>query len=163
VTTRAKPTPCTDSEEPSAADARHVALGLLARREHSRAELSSKLGARGLQDDLVCTLLDQLVAEGLLSDERFAEIYVRTRSEKGFGPVRIRHELRQHGVDGDTIHVFLDAAAIAWDEIISRERAKRFGDTLPDEYRERARQARFLQQRGFTAEQIHAAFDEMDV
>jgi regulatory protein len=143
-------------------DARRVALGLLARREHSRAELSGKLGARDFDDDLVCTLLDELVDEGLLSDARFAEAYVHRRSEKGFGPVRIRHELHERGVEGDTIHTFLDDAAIAWDEIVGRERVKRFGGELPDDYRERARQARFLQQRGFTAEQIHAVFDAME-
>lgn len=162
MTTRSKPTLCTDSEEYPAADARRIALGLLARREYTRAELFGKLGAREFPDNLVSALLDQLVDEGLLSDARFAETYVHTRSEKGFGPVRIRHELRERGVEGDTIHSFLDDAAIAWDEIAGRERIKRFGGVLPDSYRERARQARFLQQRGFTSEQIHAALEEME-
>jgi regulatory protein len=100
-------------------------------------------------------VLARLAAEGLLSDARFAETYVCSRVQRGCGPLRIRDELRARGVDqaliDDRLHAFDDR----WREQIERVRSKRFGPAMPVDFRERARQMRFLQQRGFTPEQIH--------
>jgi regulatory protein len=78
-----------------------TALRLLARREHSRKELARKLLQRGFAEIDIEPILDKLIASRALSDLRFAQSYVYARLNKGFGPVRIAHELRERGVDED--------------------------------------------------------------
>jgi regulatory protein len=97
-----------------------------------------------------------------LSDARFAESFVHSRFQRGSGPQKIRAELRARGIDDDLVCTCLETYAEEWHELIARVRRKRFGDELPADFRERSRQMRFLQQRGFTAEQIAAVFRDPD-
>jgi len=136
-----------------------TALRLLARREHSELELRHKLAARKFSDVVIDTVLGELLAEGLLSNQRFAGMYARSRYERGYGPAKIQAELRERGIDGDLVEQTLADLSQLWLDSAARQRHKRFGHQLPDEYRERTRQMRFLQQRGFTGEQIRAVFD----
>ena len=138
-----------------------AALRLLARREHSVLELRHKLGGRQFPAALVDRILAELVDEDLLSDRRFAEVYARGRFERGYGPLRIHAELRDRGIDDSLAGISLDGMSRDWIESARRERYKRFGQAFPDDYRERARQMRFLQQRGFTGDQIRAVFGSM--
>ncbi|HET7307640.1 MAG TPA: regulatory protein RecX [Gammaproteobacteria bacterium] len=131
-----------------------IAVGLLARREHSRGELQRKLTQRDCNAADVDHALDALERERLLSDVRFAEQFVRSRIERGAGPAKIRADLRQRGVADSIADEALADYAADWRQRIQEVRRKRFGESLPDDYRERARQARFLQSRGFTAEQV---------
>jgi len=142
--------------------ARGKAMDLLARREHAVAELRDKLTQRDMQPALVARVLDELQAEGLLSDARFAEAYVRYRRNSGHGPQRIRQELRQRGVEEALQATWLESAEVDWSALARQARSKRFGADLPGDYKERARQARFLQYRGFTSEQIQAALGDED-
>ncbi len=135
--------------------ARDRALGLLARREHSVMELGRKLRSRGYESGIVEQVLAQLQEERLLSDERFVEAYVHSRYVKGFGPLRIQMELRERGISEALAGCCIQPGAAHWTELMHRVRKKRFGPALPADYQERARQARFLQHRGFAAEQIH--------
>jgi regulatory protein len=135
-----------------------TALRLLARREHSELELRHKLVGRNFTDSIVDTVVMQLIDEGLLCDQRFAEVYVRGRFERGYGPLRIRAELRERGVSGDLTEQMLADLSRCWVESAGRQRSKRFGRQFPGDYRERARQMRFLQQRGFSCDQIQAVF-----
>ena len=128
-------------------------MNLLARREHSTRELRDKLLARGFEDDDITPALQALSREGLLSDERFTESFIHSRLERGSGPVKIRAELRQRGVTDEIIANWLDERDRAWLERAEAVRRKKFGSTLPVDYKEKARQARFLQYRGFSAEQ----------
>ncbi|HET7588264.1 MAG TPA: regulatory protein RecX [Gammaproteobacteria bacterium] len=137
-----------------------IAVGLLARREHSRTELQRKLMQRGCEAAAIDDALDTLERERLLSDARFAEQFVRSRVERGAGPAKIRSDLRQRGVADSIADAALEDYAADWRQRIQEVRRKRFGEPLPDEYRERARQARFLQSRGFTADQIGRVLDE---
>ncbi|HEY5719880.1 MAG TPA: regulatory protein RecX, partial [Gammaproteobacteria bacterium] len=102
------------------------ALDLLARREHSRAELRRKLGGAGSDPAELDAVLDQLAAAGLQSDARYAESYVRSYAERGDGPLKIRQGLRQRGVDGSLIDAALEAAEVDWGERLESARAKRF-------------------------------------
>jgi len=129
----------------------------LARREHSRRELERKLEARGFDDAVVATVLDALERERLLSDSRFSEQFVYQRARRGQGPLKILHELVQRGVDEDTARDFVSPSDPEWFDSARQARVKRFGDARQGNFRERARQSRFLQQRGFTSEQVHAA------
>jgi regulatory protein len=139
--------------EPSSLYARAVAL--LARREHSRAELAAKLKRKlGPTDDVaeLERVLDALARDRLLCDERYAGMLSRTRAAR-HGDARIRHELKSAGVDAETIG---RAVAVLKGTELERARAlwsRRFKE-LPGSAQERGRQARFLQARGFSSETI---------
>ncbi len=138
-------------------DAREAAIRLLARREHSARELWRKLTERGLAAEVIGPTLAALAAEGLQSDARFAAEYLRSRAERGYGPLRIRAELAERGVAGSEIATALGEAEADWAVRACEVHRRRFGDGRPVDRRERARQMRFLQQRGFDGEQIRAA------
>ena len=102
-------------------------------------------------------MLDALEAQGLLSEDRFTEQFVSSRRGRGQGPRRIREELRRHGIADATAAEALGQDDAYWAERASQARSRRFGDAPPADYREWARQARFLERRGFTTEQIRLA------
>ncbi len=136
------------------------ALGYLARREHSRAELSRKLSLHAETAVQLQRLLDQLESEKLLSDRRFTDSLVRSRSER-FGAARIRQELRVHGIDDALVREAVSDLART-----ERQRARavwrrKFG-TPPADAAERARQVRFLAQRGFSGEVIRRVVSGRD-
>ena len=133
---------------------RNAALRLLTRREHSERELKDKLAARGYAAEAVAGVLAALAAKNLLSDTRFVEEFVAARVRRGDGPAKIRDALRGKGVDAEPLEAALAAHHQEWPALAESVRRKRFGAARPQSFAERARQARFLQQRGFTAEQI---------
>lgn len=139
--------------------AHSAALRLLGRREYSRHELALKLGAKPYPDHEIDAALDQLEARGYLSDLRFAEMILRSRLNGGFGPVKIRFELREKGIPDHLLEQVLVDAAPAWPDLARQARSRRFGDGLPADLRDKARQARFLYARGFTSEQVALALD----
>jgi regulatory protein len=129
---------------------------LLARRDHSRAELSRKLVRHIREDDdpaEISRVLDELGRNGLLSDERFAGAVARSRSQR-FGDARIRYDLRRFGIADDLSAAAL--ARLAGSEVAraGAVRSKRFS-ALPASAAERAKQARFLQSRGFSLDSIY--------
>ena len=135
-------------------------MRFLAQREHSRAELARKLSARTEDQEEIPALLDHLEQLGLLSDRRFAESYVRSHAGR-FGLMRLRHDLRQRGVTEEIAEAALahelDAEEGPCDGDLERARAvwqKKFGEA-PSNARDYARQARFLQGRGFSADTLH--------
>ncbi len=148
-----------EQDAPNAAEVRERAIKLLGRREHAPAELALKLGQRGYPQSLVAQVLAQLIEENLLSSTRYAESLVRVRIEKGAGPVRIRNELSGHAIDTEIIENALVAADVDWAALATQVRHKRFGAGMPEDFPAKARQMRFLQQRGFTSAQIQHAFD----
>jgi regulatory protein len=141
---------------------RATAMNLLARREHSTQELRDKLLTRGFEDDEIVPALQTLSREGLLSDERFTESFIHSRMERGSGPVKIHAELRQRGVADEIITDWLDERDRVWLERAESVRCKKFGSALPVDYKEKARQARFLQYRGFSAEQTRQVLRDDD-
>jgi len=128
------------------------ALQALARRELSRAELHAKLLPHVAETDNLPALLDDLEKRGWLSDARTLEQTVRIRSAR-FGTQRIAHELRQKGISDDLINAAipqmkegeLEAARAVWQ--------RKFASP-PQDQKEKARQVRFLQSRGFSMEVI---------
>jgi regulatory protein len=136
-----------------------LALRLLAAREHAAAELRHKLAARGWSAAEVEALLAVLSERGLLSDARFVESYVRERMAKGFGPRRIRAELRERGVADDQTDRWLPADDDAWVPILTAAHDRKFGKSPPADPGELARRARFLEYRGFSSAQIGRFLD----
>jgi len=150
--------PALDPSNPTLA-CRRRAMDLLARRDHSRFELERKLVARGFELDTVRDVLEALAAERLLADGRFVESFIAGRIRKGQGPVRIRGELLQRGISDADATEGLSSVEADWSQLAAAVRAKRFGSQRPADFKERARQAKFLQYRGFESDQIRAALD----
>jgi regulatory protein len=128
------------------------AMRLLARREHSRVELRRKLSNVAVEGDDVDGVIEQLAQRGWLSDARYAEQAVRAKARR-FGPVKVAHELRSKGVDDEAIAAAFRAAGEDGEADIERVWKTRFS-AAPINDRERARQVRFLQGRGFRLDDI---------
>jgi regulatory protein len=137
------------------AAARLTAVALLARRDYSPGELSRKLMDRGFAAAATQAALAHLVAAGLLNELRYVESYIRSHSGRGQGPARIGADLRKNGVPDALIEQGLDK--VDWVELARKVRRAKFGAPVPRDWVGKARQARFLQYRGFSADHIRAA------
>lgn len=152
----------------SMALARASALRALSRREYSVFELRSKL-ERQYDDQVVEQLLDELLTQRLLSDGRFTEVFVRSRIERGHGPMRIRQELCQRGIDDELIDAHLTFDTERWSALAGEALRKRSGlcrdARAADESvrcKARARIGRFLTARGYPADVIHGLLRELE-
>ena len=145
-----------------AIEARKKAMDLLARREHARAELERKLAASGFDADIAADVAQRLADEGLQSDRRFVESFVQSRINQGKGPVRIRADLGQRGIPTGLVDDVLEEAGADWRALARETREKKFGRPQPAEFRDKARQMRFLQYRGFEPDQIQAAVSSFE-
>ena len=148
-----------DRQAADAAACERAAVDLLARREHSRLELERKLARRGFPETIVAPSLDALEQSGVLVATRFTESFIRSRVAKGKGPARIRAELAERGVAGEQAADLLRGGDVDWLTHARGARSKRFGAEPPRDFKERAKQARFLQYRGFTSDQVRAALE----
>ena len=144
----------------SAKSLRLKAMDLLARREHSRYELKLKLLRRGAEEALITSVLDQLVNDNLLSDERFAEAYVRSRVAKGYGPQRVSQELQLRGVDESIIETIV--AEQEWLPCLRQLWKKRWSNPVVENLEERAKRWRFIQYRGYSWEQFQQVCEEYE-
>ena len=168
-----------------ASDVRRAAMDLLARREHSTKELKEKILKRFLKyqsiepadihstsiqpegiDVLVMEQIERLRDEGLQSDARMAEAYIRARSNRGHGPQKIAMELRGKGVCEFLVAKTLAESGIDWASKIRSVALKKYGDESPDmsldmtQYQKwKAKRNRFLLQRGFSYELISVLDD----
>jgi regulatory protein len=149
-----KPGDKTEKPKPSAYN---KALGLLARREHSRRELRQKLDHKGYGGDEAVAALDRLGEQHYQDDSRFAEALIRNRSAQGYGPMRLRTELKSHGLSDAHIRGLLDAADIDWADIAAAQLRRRYGSIGASDPAERARRAQFLLRRGFPAATVRDA------
>lgn len=138
---------------------RRAAMNLLARREHGYVELTRKLRQRGADAEMLEVELQRLVEDGLLSEQRYLESYIRSRAYAGRGPLRIREELSQRGLARADIEQALDAAQIDWDENMRDLWQRRFNGQITD-LKDKAKQSRFLAQRGYAADAIRRLLDQ---
>ena len=129
---------------------------MLARRDRASAELGAKLRDLGYDAGVVQAVVERLVTEKLVDDQRYVDNFLRYHAGRGQGPLRIRQELRQAGLAGPLVEDAL-AAHPDWKEGARRARIKKFGVKLPATAADRARQMRFLGYRGFTSAEIRAA------
>jgi len=148
----AEPTEAVAAAEINPRDVRLAAMDLLARREHLQRELQIKLNKRFGECSHIGQVLSQLQQEGLQSDERYCESYVRQRAGKGYGPDRIRMEMRQKGAASELVKLALVAAEVDWLALARGARCKKFGASTPTELKDKSRQLRFLQYRGFASD-----------
>ena len=141
-----------------------AALELLTRREYSRRELGDKLASKFPDADFEA-LFERLSELNYQSDRRFAEVFARSRVQRGQGPLRIRRELQQRGVSNDLIESALEQAGADWFALAAEQLQRKFrspvNSALPrdQQLKERARRQRYLAYRGFPTDAIHWALD----
>jgi regulatory protein len=138
----------------------HSAIYSLAMREHSRKELFDKLKRKDFSEGVdLDGLLDELEENNYLNEARFVESFIRSRTSRGQGIVKISNDLRKRGINTTLINNAMQEANIDWFVLASEQREKKFGENRPVDFKEKARQMRFLSGRGFSAEIIRAVVD----
>jgi regulatory protein len=145
---------------PAGGDAKAVeltAVRLLSRREHTCEELRRKLLDKGYAPEFVEPVVEKLAGKRLVSDDRYVASFVHAHTRRGQGPARIRAELRQRGIDATRVEEEFARAGVDWVALAAQVRRRKFGAAAPKSLTERAKQSRFLQYRGFEADQIRAA------
>lgn len=140
-----------DSIERSAYDR---ALGMLARREYSQRELRTRLERAGCDEAESQVALGKLQQQNYQDDRRFGEMLVRTRIGQGYGPARIRAELRSHGLVDAAIRGLIDGAEADWTQLAAAQLRKKYGVRPAADHVERAKRAAFLLRRGFAADTV---------
>jgi len=144
---------------------RRAAFDLLARREHSQQELVTKISRRfskrpelGVTTELIQSVLMNITEEGLQSDQRYLESFIRSRIQQGYGPLRIAQELKQKKITAEQFDPLLDSRSAEWIERAKAVKERKFSSGRIVDRKEQARQMRFLQYRGYSLDQIQAAF-----
>lgn len=141
----------TDGVERSAYDR---ALGMLARREYSQRELRTRLDRAGCDEAESQAALGKLRQQHYQDDRRFGEMLVRTRVAQGYGPARIRAELRTHGLANAAIAGLIDSVDTDWTELAAAQLRKRYAGKPALDHAERGKRAAFLLRRGFAADTV---------
>lgn len=151
-----------------------IALAYLARRDHAEKELRQKLIAKlDKENDQAIqwldTVINRLQQMGYQSDERYVEMLVRARVERGYGPQFIRQYLQQYQLDSLLVEMHLDSKDSIWNERALAQLEKKFrqsGQSLnAPSLQQRQKQQRHLYQRGFSGDNIRwalARFEEQD-
>ena len=136
------------------------AVALLARRDYSTHELKKKLAERGYIEHACEVVVDDLQSMGKINNERYGQNVVAYRARRGHGPARIRSELKRSGLSRGTIDEAVKGEEAPDFLALARAtRLRKFGPELPKDRKERARQARFLQYRGFSNDHIRAVLE----
>ena len=136
-------------------------LRLLARREHSRRELLDKLALRGFNRDEAEPVIDQMAGQNWQSEQRFAECYIRQRINNGYGPMRIRYELQQRGIDQADLDAQVLQEVGSWEQLALDVYQRKYDSLTKLTASEWQKRSRFLQQRGFSGETIKRVFAEL--
>ena len=135
--------------------AKSVAVRLLSRREHSAFEIRDKLHKREFDSKEIEQAIIELQEGDWLSDERFAEAYIRMRQLKGFGPIRIAIELNERGVDEGIVSRYLQARDDIWLQTLVEQYGKKYKNKVIEDYNDKAKRIRFLQYRGFSLDAVY--------
>ncbi len=164
-----------DNVEITPATIRFTAMNMLAMREHSVSELTQKLqqkfsntaAVHGKEScdyfECIISVVAKLAADGLQSDTRFTEAFIAMRQRQGKGPLIIRMELKERGIDSDTIASHMNTSDEIWNQIATRVYIKKFGDQTMLDVKQRSKQIRFLTARGFSSANIQSALKCIDL
>jgi len=152
-----------DPEKAVDAKSAHAfAIAYLARRDFSAADLRRKLKDRGFAESAIEPVIAELEASNVINDGRYGDNVVAHRARRGQGPARIRQELKRSGLGSEAIQTTMDKAKDDGPDFVSLARvarARKFGTEIPKDWKERSRQARFLQYRGFSTDHIRAVLE----
>ncbi|MGJ3355754.1 regulatory protein RecX [Providencia sp. Je.9.19] len=141
------------------------ALFLLSRRDYGRAELFARMKRRMYEKNdriidelLIERVLAKLDEQHFLDDDRVVSLLMQSYVRKGYGPLRIKQELRQKGFIEALVETHLENVEVDWFEKAIEVRTKKFGDDLPSDFKEKSKQVRYLQSRGFFGDMIYEQF-----
>ena len=134
------------------------ALDIISRREHSQKELTDKLAKKYDIPELINSVIHNLIEKNLLNDLRFSQAYVVARKRKGFGPKKIGYELVSRGVNESTASEVIDAEG-GWNEAALKAFNKKFKAGIGEDFKEQNKQKVFLQNRGFSFQEIDSVFN----
>jgi regulatory protein len=134
------------------------ALDIISRREHSQKELTDKLVKKYDVPELISSVIHNLIEKNLLNDFRFSQAYVVARKRKGFGPKKIGYELVSRGVNENTASEVIDAEG-GWNEAALKAFNKKFKAGTGEDFKEQNKQKVFLQNRGFSFQEIDSVFN----
>ncbi|HGN1706731.1 TPA: regulatory protein RecX [Providencia rettgeri] len=148
-------------------DLYQYALFMLSRRDYGKAELFARMKRRmyekneGIIDvPLIEKVLERLSEQHFLDDERVVALMMQGYIRKGYGPLRIKQEMRQKGFADALVEKNFTNVDIDWFEKAAYVRSKKFGDNLPQDFKEKSKQIRYLQYRGFLGDMIYELFNE---
>ncbi|CAB9539264.1 Regulatory protein RecX [uncultured Gammaproteobacteria bacterium] len=125
---------------------------MLAKREHSYFELTRKL-AQYYEEDTIEQALEKLKNQNHQSDERFTNEFIQMRFNQGKGPIKIAIDLKQRGIEN------FDLSAYDFFTLAKEVRISKYSEATPSNYKEKAKQQRFLQSRGFGFDEIKCSFE----
>ena len=134
------------------------ALDIISRREHSQKELSDKLITKFNIPELVDSVIHNLLEKNLINDCRYSEAYVVARKRKGFGPKKIGYELVSRGVNENIASEVIGAEG-GWNEAALKAFNKKFKAGIAEDFKEQNKQKVFLQNRGFSFQEIDSVFN----
>lgn len=142
------------------------ALFMLSRRDYGKAELFARMKRRmyekneGIIDEpLIELVLERLSEQHFLDDDRVAGLLIQGYLRKGYGPLRIKQEMRQKGFTETVVEKHFATLDVDWFEKAALVRSKKFGDDLPHDFKEKSKQIRYLQYRGFFGDMIYELFN----
>ena len=141
---------------------KHAAFTLLTRRDYSAHALTQRLQTRGYTPALIQQTLTYLTAQGLINDERYTEQLIHRSQQKGIGPKRIGLALKMQGITNELVTKWLHPHDVLWLTIARQTWQKRFKGIKPTSPKERLKQIRFLQYRGFSDEHIHQIVNTLE-
>jgi len=133
------------------------ALDIISRREHSQKELTGKLLDKFSEEEIVNSVINNLVNKNLLNDARYSEAYVVSRKRKGFGPKKILYELIARGVIENIAYEAIENEG-GWKDAALKAFNKKFKKGKSMDFKELNKQKTFLQNRGFSFEEIDSVF-----
>jgi regulatory protein len=139
---------------------RIAAMGMLAGREYLQNQLAEKLAKKFDSSNYIPEVLERLAEENLQSDQRFIEAFIRSRISRGQGETRIRLELKQRGANLTLVSQLLSEAEVDWYELALQTAINKFGQSQPEDAKEKAKRMRFLQYRGYNFDQINYALKQ---
>lgn len=139
---------------------RRKAVDLLARREYSFFEIEKKLLPVAESEELAYSALEWLTENGLQSDARFCEMYIRSKAMSGYGPVRIKQELKQKGISSSLMETCFEEQEIDWSLELNRLTDKKLNGVDKSDLKAKQKCMGFLQRRGFSLDQIYKALDD---
>lgn len=139
--------------------AKSAAVAHLARRDYSRQEIQIKLTQKGFDDAEIQQALDYCESQGFQSDERYAQLLVRSHIAKGHGTMRIMQAMAQKGLDRACIQLAIDNSDCDWFELAKTKAIKKFQTPKTKDPKEKAKRIRYLVGQGFSFDQIAYALD----
>ncbi|MCT6700953.1 regulatory protein RecX [Rheinheimera sp. 4Y26] len=138
-------------------DLKKIAIDLLSRRDHSRQELVQKLQSKGALYDDIQQVLDWCQTENYQSDERYATLLVRSKINKGYGPLYIAQAAREQGISKELLTQTIEALEVDWFALALGQYQKKYGDKPATDFQDKQKRMGYLQRRGFNGAQIQYA------